>query len=63
MKKILQIIYVHDSIFSGFCYNYEENTISSETIRENKFIFIFHNVIAFKMTSCDFGGPAPYVLD
>lgn len=61
-------VYIHDYIFEDFYFNRTEKklhlTILKETELNNKrFSIDFLNVICFEMTSCDFWGTSPYILD
>jgi len=58
-------IYTHDSIFSGFHYDYDNRTVLFRLVRWQEGItqcFRLNNVILFNMQSCDFwhGGDRIY---
>ena len=70
-KEIIREIYVHDSLFCGFNYNYDERIISFTckqiTVCEQisyckKHHFNFNNVIACNMQSCVFWGEGYNIL-
>ena len=57
-------IYVHDAVFTGFNYDYENNIIEFEVIEyyyKKHFKFKFGNVFGFEMLSCDFWGHSPHI--
>lgn len=57
-------IYVHDAVFTGFNYDYENNIIEFEAIEyyyKKHFKFKFCNVLGFEMLSCDFWGHSPHI--
>ncbi len=57
-------IYVHDAVFTGFNYDYENNIIEFEAIEyyyKKHFKFKFCNVLGFEMLSCDFWGRSPHI--
>ena len=52
-------LYVHDAIFSGFSYNYDENLISFEAenhYENSRLKFSFINVLGVKILCADFWG-------
>ncbi len=52
-------IHIHDAVFTGFNYDYENNIIAFEVIEyyyKKHFKFKFCNVFGFEMLSCDFWG-------
>ena len=66
-KKQVDDIYVHDSTFTGFLYNYEDREIvlSCKNIYLKKELhFVFSNVVHVNLQSCSFwhGGDSIYAL-
>lgn len=48
---------LHDAVFTGFSYDYVNNSIQLEMIEsyyKKHFKIVFNNVLGFKMASCDF---------
>ncbi len=65
-KEEFDKIYLHDSIFEGFNYNYDDREISflCKHYYVNKiYNFRFHNVIYSKLQSCFFWGGGNCVYD
>lgn len=65
-SKIIDNIYIHDSIFSGFSYNYKSREIFLECEQRylnKRFRFLFHNVILCNMQSCSFWHGGNSILD
>ena len=61
-------VYIHDDILEEFNFNRAEKKLHLSIIKEEKFNRIrfsieFLNVIGFEMTSCDFWGRSPHILD
>lgn len=59
---------IHDNILEGFCFNRIEKKLHLSILKEEKhnnkrFSIDFLHVIGFEMTSCDFWGASPYILD
>lgn len=64
-KNTLDMLYVHDSIFSGYVYDYSERTIRLEchnTFLNRLFRFTFHNVVYQNLQSCAFWGAGNSIL-
>lgn len=64
-EMLIDDIYVHDSFFAGFCYNYEEKKISfscKNNFLKKCFSFDFQNVIFLNVQSCGFWGGGNCVL-
>ncbi len=60
-KEEIDKLYLHDSEFEGFCYDYEKRQITLSC--DNYFkefrkrtVFTFHNVIFYSIQSCEFWG-------
>ncbi len=65
-KAVINNLYIHDSYFQGFTYNYTDHSIVFECINPylNKtFIFKFINVIFFSTQECDFWGGGDRILE
>ena len=63
-KDVLNKIYLHDAIFTGFTYDYAERQI--KIVCENRCTgklheLAFENVISSVLQSCEFWGPSPEV--
>lgn len=60
-------IYVHDDILKQLhfdCYKSElVLVILTENDKQNEYFIKFRNILGFKMTSCDFWGRSPHILD
>lgn len=61
-------VYIHDDILEEFCFDRAEKKLHLSILKEEKsnnkrFSIDFLHVIGFKMTSCDFWGCSPYILD
>ena len=58
---------IHDDILEEFSFNRTEKnlhlTILKQNITDNKYDIDFLHVIGFEMTSCDFWGSSPHILD
>lgn len=55
---------VHDAVFLGFNYNYQENIIEfscEEYFYSKRHTFKFNNVFGFQMKSCDYWGASPRI--
>lgn len=65
-KKILEDeIYIHDSFFTGFCYDYLQKQIDLSCVNyflNKKFFFKFQKVLSFDMQSCNFWGSDNRIL-
>lgn len=56
-KQDINLIYVHDFVFNGFLYDYNDRRVLFECENfylQKKINFSFNNVILFDMQSCDF---------
>lgn len=67
-KEKIKDIYIHDSIFEGFSYDYEKRQVellctNIHSCTKQKISFYFDNVIFFQMQSCYFFGPGVNVYD
>lgn len=61
-------IYIHDDILEGLYFNRAEKKLHLSILKDCKsddirFFIDFFDVIEFKMTSCDFWGRSPHILD
>lgn len=61
-------VYIHDGILEEFFFNRTEKKLHLSILKEGKdnnerFSIDFLHVIGFEMTSCDFWGSSPYILD
>lgn len=59
-------IYIHDSIFKGLFYDYEERKIKfscNNFYLKKLFNLFFYNVIFFRVQSCMFWGSGCYITD
>lgn len=61
-------VYIHDDILKEFTFNRAEKKLHLSIVKEEKFNSVrfsidFLNVIGFEMTSCDFWGRSPHILD
>ncbi len=60
-------VYIHDNILEELCFNRTEKRLHLSVLKEEynnkRFSIDFLNVIGFEMTSCDFWGSSPYILD
>ncbi len=60
-------IYIHDDIFNNLLYEKDSNTLklllSKANEYESKYEINYINVIAFEMTSCNYWGKSPHILD
>lgn len=64
-RKDLDKLYIHDSYFTGFHYNYCERKITfscDNVFLLKKFDFVFHNVIFCSFQSCAFWGEGNHIL-
>ena len=59
-------IYIHDDVFEELCFHRMKKklhlSIYNESNKKRRSI-VFLNVIGFEMTSCDFWGASPHILD
>lgn len=65
-KESIKDLYIHDSIFDGYCYNYSKRQISlscENSFLKKRFDFIFNNVIFSSMQSCSFWHGGNSILD
>lgn len=65
-KNVIDALYIHDSIFTGFDYDYANRKIhfTCENLYLNrKFDFEFYNVLLFDMQSCSFWHGGNRILD
>ncbi len=66
-KSIIKTdVYVHDSVFEGMNYNYENREINMKcdnAYLKKKFFFHFYDVIYFEIQSCEFWCPGPNIND
>ena len=61
-------VYIHDDILEDFHFNRIEKKLHLTILKEGevnkkRFSIDFLHVIGFKMTSCDFWGSSPHILD
>lgn len=61
-------VYIHDDILEELCFNRAEKKLHLLILKDCKFdderfSIDFLNVIGFEMTSCDFWGISPHILD
>lgn len=61
-------VYIHDDILEELKFTRSEKTICLSILKVNKnsrkrYSIEFINVIGFEMTSCDFWGSSPHILD
>lgn len=61
-------VYIHDDILEEFCFNRTEKKLHLTILKEEefnnkRFSIDFLHVIGFEMTSCDFWGSSPHILD
>lgn len=61
-------MYIHDDILEEFCFNRTEkklhlSILKDEEFGSKRFSIDFLHVIGFEMTSCDFLGSSPHILD
>lgn len=61
-------VYIHDDILEEFCFNRTEKKLhllilKVEEFGSKRFSIDFLHVIGFEMTSCDFWGSSPHILD
>lgn len=60
-------VYIHDNTFYQMNFNWETKNLyiilANDTNKNDTYIIQFMNVIGFNMTSCNFWGISPYVLD
>ncbi len=60
-------VYIHDDILEELCFFRTEKRLHLSILDEksdcNSFSIDFLQVIGFEMTSCDFWGSSPYILD
>lgn len=61
-------VYIHDDTIENFCFDRKEKTLNlliSKKRGDKAILFpiVFCGVIGFEMTSCDFWGSSPYILD
>ena len=65
-KNEIDNLYLHDSIFYGYQYNYDERIITfscENKLLNKKFNFTFNNVIFCSMQSCLFWGGGDSIFD
>ena len=65
-KNEINNIYVHDSIYEGFTYTYNQRTIEMNCKNfylHKEFHFQFNNVIFCEMQSCSFWRGGNYILN
>ncbi len=64
-KSIIDSLYIHDSVFTGFDYDYTNRKIhfKCENSYYKRFDFKFHNVILCDMQSCSFWHGGNAILD
>ena len=59
-------VYFHDNILEDVSFNCKDKRMTLFIINEcgtEKRKILFEDAVAFEMTSCDFWGPSPYILD
>ena len=61
-------VYIHDDILEDFYFNRMKKKLHLTILKERnfnnkRFSIDFLNVIGFEMTSCDFWGSSPHILD
>ena len=61
-------VYIHDDILEEFCFNRTERNLHLTILKEEEFnnkrySIDYLHVIGFEMTSCDFWGSSPHILD
>lgn len=60
-------VYIHDDVFNELRFEYSKKkiyiSITKKGIQGKEFIIEFVNVVGFELTSCDFWGISPYILD
>lgn len=61
-------VYIHDDILEEFYFNRTEKKLHLSILKANEFdskkiLIDFLHVIGFEMTSCDFWGSSPHILD
>ena len=61
-------VYIHDDILEEFCFNRTEKKLHLSILKfegfgSKRFSIDFLHVIGFEMTSCDFWGSSPHILD
>lgn len=61
-------VYIHDDILEKLCFHRAEKRLHLSILKDeesdcNRFSIDFLHVIGFEMTSCDFWGSSPYILD
>lgn len=59
-------IYIHDDVFEELCFHRMKKKLHLSIYNESKKkrrSIVFLNVIGFEMTSCDFWGSSPHILD
>lgn len=61
-------VYIHDDILEEFCFDRAEKKLHLSIIKEEggdriRSSIDFVHVIGFEMTSCDFWGASPHILD
>lgn len=65
-KSVIDDLYIHDSIFTGFDYDYINRKICficENPYLNRKFYFEFYNVLLFDMQSCSFWHGGNRILD
>lgn len=60
-------VYIHDDFFNQLKFERSKKnlylSITKRGIQGKDFIIEFVNVVGFELTSCDFWGTSPYILD
>lgn len=61
-------VYVHDDILEELCFCRKEkklflSVLTAGNSHNKEYTIAFLNVIGFEMTSCDFWGTSPHILD
>lgn len=62
----IEDLYLHDSIFQGFCYDYESREISFACYnphQRTKHSILLKNIVAFNVQSCEFWGAESRIYD
>ena len=65
-KSVIDDLYIHDSIFTGFNYDYINRKVyfvCENPYLNKKFDFKFHNVLLLDMQSCSFWHGGNRILD
>ena len=60
-------VYIHDDIFNNLLYDKKTSTLKFSLSKSNDYESMYEinyiNVVAFEMTSCDYWGESPHILD